>query len=1220
MLASRAFLELAWGVCLLSAIAGCRPERLVKPEPVLIALPGRAYQGTAPIVELTVAGEDFFSCAHIVDENGILLPLAPQAFSFVPPGSLSSDASPSVSRVEVLAAERMRVRMDIPSTVTPGLWTLGFRCSGDDGFAGRFRVDAVSPGLTLTVSPSSVAAGLEYQKVDIALTDEGGLARFEDGVTRLVFGGGSDVVVLDEVVAPDGRTLSAWLNISALALAPEEDSKTIDVIATTGPQVATGSFEITATHDPSISLSPGSAVRPANGQDSIFMTIAVTATNFEFPFAVADTEGTPPTVHIAGNPGIFVSDVQMQSVSQLQFVLEVSSFAAFGPSAVTVTSGDVELTGTFRVVPTPGDVSIRFFPHILERCASDECAPRLVIAQGIGLLFDETTVVSASSPLISIARSAILSSDTMALWLQADEDTEADEGTEDASGVLTFTTGAVSGVGAILIADAAGPLFEQMSNQEQGTIDNVVLSLESGLLKADASAALVDRSGIALEEWFPFGSDMGSGWAEGIVLSHFAPVADAPTGPSLVTVVGTGSAADVWFDIVPSGDLPYISIFPDVLFLPDRTARLRLTGFNGIVFDDSLHVAPADPAVSVAAIDVDTESNSALVDLTIAGGAGDGSGILYAESGGVDAAAGYRAVQRQYLVPDGEFNQTIYRSAGQGEISIPMLKEFRSTQIAASVFEGIGVRVERVSVSYYGQRIKVVFTMDARGPGGWTGLILSESGHQVVVPLNIVSTDDSGLPDTTLTAALIPSALPRGTRNGTVAVQMPEVLLAATPTVMFNRHMTELRVMDPRVHVTLDDLPVADVAWAQARVDMGHQVEAPAMYPGIPLIYTAGDGAVIGFLRISEEEEPVSQTMEIDGLLDYSFPPDRDVLISADFNTPVFGRDQLVLIRTSEGSPDHANIEAEVLAADGLNRWTSVRNGLLWTWQQDLFQIRASAAGNAFIAAKNMGRDDTIVEGDALCDAPSMWIARMSKAGEVRDYELPGTDGCRLAAVVSARHLTPDVYATPDLTLSLCNGIDSCSVPVDDDLTGDADPVVFFNLDGTADRVRLSARMGSVGYYILNVRGPSVISRVSRQAGNAYVTLDMEPGTLLDECRLSRRHPDTGAVLTNLDLTGVVPTDGRVNVAAAAEPWVTVLDDQSVTAFDSLEDFFVELSCGGERRDAIQVGGTYDPDGDDEGAPVQNGAFDCFSRIGSSIDTNRNSYDVVGGWMCAVSE
>jgi hypothetical protein len=1216
MLASRAFqiLLLLCGVSLLSV--HCKPSRHNNnSEQMAYLFPHETYQGTSPSVELLLQDVDIQNCDQIMRHIGGLPEEFESSVQFVPVSTDGSLEYPiRVRRMELVDSNRLRFQLSVPETAILGAYTVRVSCRSDDVYLGYFKVREWRDVPELVFEPSELPAGSEYQRIRVSLNDPSGRHFFEDGRTRLVVGPDADVTVFDVVVDSDARTLSAWISVSGLALEPGADTRQVDVMAVTGTLIARGVFVITSPEYPKISITPNSVIRPTFGDDITSVPIRLVAHNLLFSehHTAPEEEGGEssffPVIRVPDIPGLSIDGVQVLSADTLQFILQISSAAFLGPVPLLVEFGESAVYSTLTILPSAEGSAVHLHPRVTDVCRSEDCAPRLVIAKGVGVAFSADTSVSVSPSTILLEKVTILSADTIALHLRTLP------WDEPIPGVILFSTQGENASAGILFDVASTHHFERLSGHIQGERKNVLLKLEDTQLRSGPMMTVPASGGTFFDAQVPFGSSIPDGMMDGIVLLDYSAVPDAPTGPTRMDLNPTNSVAPVWLELEPSGDVPSLTIVPDIVFLPDRVTRHTLHGGGGLLLDSSALLNAADPAIRIESVQ-DLGADTVEITLHHLPGASAGQGILYAETLHGRAAASYRSVSRDVPVVAASFNQTLFRSRERGEISISIPPGFKNRHIAASIPDGIGVQMERIYPTYWGQRLKVEFSMDKTGPGGWFGLVLSESGREAVVPLEIVSVTETGERDQTLNADLIPSTLPPGVSEELVLIQVPDALMLAQPPVRFRRTSSRLVFATEGIAGRLSDIPPGAQLSVQAYVDLPYDVHTPDEYPGIPVIVTTDRGAVIGFVEVQSSSGPVLRSMSIDGSFHYLHSTYENVLLQASFSTPLFDEEHLVDFRMENISGGYTP-DVSILSSDRRIPVSRISGKGGFAWGKTPVSLLLSSEESFSLTARNIGKRGGAYPGEFRCDRPMYHLGDITAAGQTMAYSLSVAGQCRAVAVVSARSLTNSPWATPNLQISQCDSMGVCTETTTKGPDGSPDPRLYLDVTHEPSRLEVNALMGTIGYFLLNIRGPAVIRGVSRHPDHSRVELDMEPGTSLASCELVRRDPDLGQDILSLSLTGIVPDSGIVRVSTSTEAWVSVTDSVGVSVFDPLSDFLLELRCDDEYMDSIQVGGAFDPDGLEEGLALENRENDCFTRIGNSVDTNRNRSDFILGWNC----
>ena len=253
---------------------------------------------------------------------------------------------------------------------------------------------------------------------------------------------------------------------------------------------------------------------------------------------------------------------------------------------------------------------------------------------------------------------------------------------------------------------------------------------------------------------------------------------------------------------------------------------------------------------------------------------------------------------------------------------------------------------------------------------------------------------------------------------------------------------------------------------------------------------------------------------------------------------------------------------------------------------------------------------------DALQLAQSPCVAAFWAKGDIDGaldldrVEIPATS-CRLACVVVARSVADRAWAVPDLRMDL---LDSSDIVLDSSegwpTDADADPRIYFGGNSVIRQIAVSAEQATSGFYMMNIRRPTLVREVCRVPGASFIELELEPGQAMDSLSVAQLDPDTGALLAVLPLSGTAPPDGLVVIGAGTLAFVDIDDTTGVSLFTPGSGFVIVLLDGIETMDALQVGGLGDFG---EGNFPPNGNEECFARFGG-IDTDDNLFDFFAAW------
>ncbi|MBN2803752.1 MAG: hypothetical protein JXR91_11705 [Deltaproteobacteria bacterium] len=1206
MVASRGLNFIFFYLILLLFSYGCKPERGYEKSDIFSIFPPQTYISSTFIADFDFNGTVISNCPSIVRSNNSLRDDAADSILFEFAGEGDEGYGVKAQSLEIVSESVLRVVLSTSGNSATGSYQALFSCSSELLFESKFTVKSRVLSETVTLDPESMPAGTQYQQISVTLENQESSTLFKQGVTELIFGDAKEISVYNIQVSDDGLSLTAWISIATLALGSDEVSRLIDVKAITGISVSSGIFTITSQNFPKIEIAPSGVNRPAPGIDDENFSLKISAKNMDFTndlFKNGILDNIDDFIFFPDNPGLSVTSVKVISESELICDVSVKITALQGPSSLVVKDGNNIAVTSFSVISGADDINISFDPLYIENCLSSNCAYRRVIAKSTGFIFSDLSTVTSLTEGVSVNEFNYISKNTMSVLI----DTEP--GFTGGSVTLEFVDGTSSVKSDLMVKDFGGFQLEKLSNQIQGVKNNLFVGLESGKINEPSLAFVPDNTGTFFETQYDVGGNTQDGTKEGIFIKNFQPLQDAPTGPAVITVGDSKESFAGYFNIESSGLLPYFDIEPETLWIKSLRNQLILKGNSSLFFDDDTKIEVSDPAISIESVAINSVENNAVVNLNFNKNISSGVKVLYVQNINSKAAASL-IVTGTRLNFDANANNILYRSKGTGEISVTPLKDMGS-YISASIYEGIGIGIERVYTSV-GNIVKILFTLDETGPGGLIGVVLTGGGKKIVVPVYIDAADLDGSHDNSLTATLIPEQVVHGSSDVSLAVQIPQIISEKTDARFC---LSTIDAVSPSMGVKVIAEDVQDICGNAAiiRADVSYDALPFSQFDGFPVLITAGRAAIGGIWKVNNEQSPVEHSLVIDGGLEFHAKDGRDVIIKTTFSDDSSTNKKLVMLRTSELSDDYTLFNANVLAQDMITPVSSSAGGLVFTFQKDDFYIAGKPDGDSFVSAKSMGEDGYIKKSGPACETPFLFIGFIKNAQDLKEIDFSNEGNCRMAAVVLARSLNDKVYETPDVHAYVCNDHNSCSEATA--VVNNNDPSLYFDMDSTILKAYAGSWLGSVGYFMLNFRGPSVISSVSRQTDNQYIMLDMEPLTDLSLCKINRLDSDTGTVISTLQLIGNVPADGKVIISSDVAAGPAVLDDQSVSQFNFKEDFLIELECSGETADQFQVGGSYA--GAEKPAAI-NGGFDCFKRIGGSLDTNENIYDITGSWSCSL--
>ncbi len=1130
--------------------------------------PPSALQGASVVVNISAQGVAFDQCTNMQSE----------AFTFV---NTANESQITVFEATALGHDVMRVTLVVDYSADIGTHAIEYQCDENTLLHGSLQVRERLGSSTVTLDPAEAPAGTYDLYIDIHAVD----TYFIEDVTHVIFGDGTNVAVKQLQLIGGTGELRVTVDISALSPVGE-----VDVAVITGSAVARGVFEITERIYPTIQVDPDQVIRPANGDVPVqaSLTIEGESTTFVDPAEAAAGEGT--VVSFPDNPGITIDTYDVKNFSEIDINISVDEFALLGPTPLVVETDGEVVTTDFTILADPADKVLLLTPSKLVRGKESV----LLIARVVNSSFDSFSVAHFLDPECQVDAIAVIDAQTLAIWTSTDSDFPTDET------VLQIDTAAETVAAHVVIADGNSPFVTVPAPQSvlQGYSGYVVLGIEGGLYSTVAQVHVLDRSGLKIENQSPTIDGTS-------IILEIRVADDAPVGPSLLKVTDGIQQMETILDIAPSGAVPHMELWPPVVLPGRRTIDMKATVTGPTMSTSNAFITVDDPSVSVEDVDV-LDGGMAVMTLNVGPTARSDMAVAYLGVNGEKAAATYLPLENITPILTGS-PDVITRGSDITTVLIQVdVSGHVFNSVVAQVFDDIGVEIERATI-INPNIIEIELEVEPTGtwPGGWFGIILSEAGRQAVVPIQIAGTDQS------LTMQLNPDTVKPGDREVTISASVP-------PQALLSQAVAVAGTGVAGVYASLDSPPSAGSA--EIVVDVAYDVQVGSN--GIPIFLTAQKGAAVGHLDAQDLEDLViSEASHWEGDLQL----DEDLLLSVDPGAPP------TLFTFSSSQPAYADLDANLLYSQP----SSFRQGFEDSsstgavWVLDSMDVKidvtpSSAPGADPCAAWVVPKGGVAVDmvepnddpPDALqltqspCDMAFWAKGDIDGALDMDRVEIPATD-CRLACAVVARSVANRAWAVPDLQMEL---LDSSDMLIDSSkgwpTDTNADPRIYFDGDSSIRQIAVSAEQATAGFYMLNIRRPTLVREVCRVPGESFIELELEPGQSMDTLSVVLLDPDNGTVLAVLPLNGTAPPDGLVVIGDGTLPFVDFEDTTGVTLFTAGSGFVIALLDGVLRVDSLQVGGIGDYG---EGDSLANGTEECFARFGG-IDTDDNLFDFLASW------
>jgi hypothetical protein len=1186
--------------------------------PSLVLSPSTALQGAAVTVTLVAPDVPLSECVGAT----------PASLVFTHGG----EASPiQVTTLEVLDDDSVRARLVIGMDAVVGDHLVDFRCDDATLLSGRFTVRQRLEDGAISLSPSSAKQGTFYLRIDITSDD----VAFDAEDSHVVFGDGTYVSVSDTIAADGTSAMSVYVDIPPLTpVGP------MDVAVVTGALEARGTFEILPRDTPWIEVDP----------DYIFLTgtsllaqrkltIKGNSVAFADPSAGADggvgDGGAGTLVEFPENPGLAVTAVTVDEMdpSIMEVDIAAAQGTALGTTPLSVTTGGETVSAAFTVYPAQtGDAFMSISPARIERGVH----AAVIDARVFGAPpLTEPEVAAADVHFeeegCDVERAELLSDRELSIAVSADEKYALGACTihvayagEDLVGKIAVVDPErhlVTSPGAI--AQSAGNVYLTLDAVNAGGVGPIVFG-------GDVVAGVSLRSGVGvLGQWSP--DD------DRLIVIIDSVAADAPVGPARLHLATPGDCdITAEYHVTPSVDTPQnVIAMPstvpadarEIVWHVESVASSAAEGTEQMLSFDA--GAPPtvefdDPAIRATSVEVLDDEN-ALVHAAIGSGVTADMAVMYVTSGRAKAAASFLLESPSALRVEAT-DPEIVRGATTTtptplRVLVPRGALGDGGAIVGEVYDGVRVRI--LSADLYpddadpddDDELYLQLQIDADGPSGWFGVILTDGVRTAVLPLHVLGATDSLT--MTLDADTADGALHPGDRDVSAIATFPS---AVSISAVLARASTGTEGSFARLE---------EIGQGTATLSLDATADAVSTDEGIPIFLITGPGALVGFVPFTQAD---TATLHDGEATNFYFDEEWNPLGLLTAST---GR-ALAYLDLGDGRPGRAASEATLLAADGLSPQPAPSGGLLWLLgdgtEADRIllrpigdpagypsSVRLGSFGDA-LAAEVEGGETDYDEPDPLgdpCTTPTLTSAAVDAPLDEDWFQTTtSAAACDSVAYVVARALGERPWSSPDVALSLREAssgaalIDSSSGWPD---ASAADPRLYFHMDAArSNLLQVAPELGSAGRYFLHVRRDTVLREVCGDGGaGAFIEIDAKPGVSLTGYSVQLLDPGTGAVIAELHLSGNAPGDGVVVIGEAGGEGVDAVDTAGVCAVVPGEAFAVRLFAGSTLVDSLQAGGAAGY-GEGDPASIEDEPL-CFARL-FGIDTNDNTADFIGTW------
>jgi hypothetical protein len=1163
-------------------LSGCLLDNDRDDIPALVFYPESARQGELISVRMSAEGMSFDQCDA----------LTPESLVFTGP---LDNGKVTVHGIDIVTNEVLRGYVYIDDEAAIGAYQPSLRCNALTTLTGEFNVlRRGDVGLALEIVPGSAPAGAINQRLVLRVDSP----IFDEDTSYVVFGDGSTITI-DKQRFISEKEIELNVDISPTAFNKVSDKELIVSVAT-GSKLVYGKFQVTERIDPTIWVQPSEVERPGTGTLQYSLTIEGVGVGFLAPQPDAGTDDeSASTCSFPENPGIIVTAVDVIDEKTISANIKVNEGAEIGSTPLLVTTGEHEAWTNFTIKLVPGQPYIKIIdPWKLPSDGN----PHPKFAEAVNFAFQNVQRVECLETGCAVKQFVVSPAPfkRMTLTLSVDADFEGESATLQVE-TLDHTVQAM-----LNVVEAQDPaLVPNPKVITQGSKSTgVQLKLNGTSFVPEATANVLSRSGIKIRV-----QDVGANLTTLYLLLDIAH--DAPVGAAMIGVVNGTEQLEVPIEIQASGQIPWLTLFPQTTLQERGTTVLELDAHDFEFIEGIDNYAFDDSQIRVINVVVDADdSHSAQLTIDVSPVARPDMTVLYVT--GADnkkAAATFRILDVPHsrvvdVVPDEV-------ARGNNQIIQVWVENLEFDAVIAQVPSGIGVEVSRVWIgAENSMNVSFSLDVDETGPGGWIGVLLSGGGGSVVVPVFI---DAGG--DDSLTMRVSPDAVYNGTLGQALNVTLPEEIPATSG-------VFDVRAGEEGLYCAGQPLVTGDQN-VKLWIDVIHG--ASAVNNSVPLILSSTKGAAVGFLDIVPRSTiKVSESAEWQGTLSTG-----EVYVA----TVELGPEPS-MIYSSFGRQGYADVKTDLIAPGRLDVAASSESGFLWVADQSekvvaVVSAMGSVSGSpATVGVKSFGGRATDEKGpeESLgtndpgfeilvdpCVTPFLGRGTIDGALDVDLVDIKKRS-CQLALIVMAREVTNRPWETPDPWLDLCQSTEQidCTRVVGWPTNTDPDPRIYLSPDDPKSVLGIGAEHGTAGLYLLNIRRPNIIAEFSRGLVFPFIEIETDPASSLDALSVELVDCETRLVLDSYSFNGSsIANDGRIVISGVEMPGADVVSPVAVMPDEGA--FAIRLLESGVVVDAVQVGSSSVSFG--EGASlVDIEDYPVYFRAGG-IDTNDNRGDFIGGWV-----